>query len=268
MKQWPIALQVYSVREDAQRDFPGTMQRIKDMGYNGVELAGTYGRTAVEIKEILDQVGLELLCAHVGIELLEDDGVLHDYAATGMQYIAIPWLTGPENAQALEATIDRIRAIGERCRKLGMQLLYHNHDFEFEKIHDQYILDTYYQQIFPEFLKTELDVCWIHVGGEDPAQYIRRYSGRAPVVHLKDFTGRKTDDMYGLIGQEETAGGAPKDVFQFRPVGYGKQDIPTIVAAAEQAGAHWLVVEQDMPSMDRTPMECAQLSLQYLRSFL
>ena len=267
MKQWPIALQVYSVRQDAQADFAGTMRKIKDMGYDGVELAGTYDLTVAQAKKVLDEVGLELVSAHVPMDQLEDDAVLAAYAATGMKFIAIPWLVAPKDEQELSATIQRIRAISLRCKALGKQLLYHNHDFEFGKIGGKYILDTYYSEIPADLLQTELDACWVNVGGEKPAPFIRKYAGRAPIVHLKDFAGQKSENMYGLIGQGE-AKSDESSRFEFRPVGYGLQDVPGIVAAAEDAGSHWFVVEQDKPSMDRTPMECAQMSIRYLRSFL
>ena len=269
MKKWPIALQVYTVRDTAEQDFVGTMRAVKEMGYDGVELAGTYGMTAVEVKKILDEIGLKLVSAHVGLDLMEDDAVLDDYAAAGLKYIAIPWLTGPKTEEELNATMERIRNAGERCKARGMQMLYHNHDFEFEKINGEYILDTYYAQIPADLLQTELDVCWVNVGGEKPAPYIRKYTGRAPVVHLKDFAGQKSENMYGLIG----AGGSEKKEdasgkFEFRPVGYGLQDVPSIVAAAEDAGAEWLVVEQDDPGMGRTRLQCAEMSIRYLKSFL
>ena len=110
-------------------------------------------------------------------------------------------------------------------------------------------------------------MCWVNVGGEKPPVYVRKYSGRAPIVHLKDFSGQKTENMYGLIGTAEKKED-PSGKFEFRPVGYGLQDVPSIIAAADDAGSAWFVVEQDMPSMGRTPMECAAMSIRYLRSFL
>ena len=264
MKKWPIALQVYSVRDAAAADFAGTMKELKAMGYDGVELAGTYGMTAVECKKILDEVGLALVSAHIPIDQLEDDAILDDYAATGIKFVAIPWLVGPKDEAELEAAIARIYKIGERVHAKGMQLLYHNHDFEFEKINGKYILDTYYSDIPAQYLQTELDTCWVNVGGEEPAAYVRKYTGRAPIVHLKDFAGSKSENMYALIGtdsaKEESTG-----KFEFRPVGYGRQDVPALLQAAEAAGAGWVVVEQDSPSMGKTPMESVKMSIEYLK---
>lgn len=267
MKKHLIALQVYSVRDVAEQDFAGTMRKVKEMGYDGVELAGTYGMTAVEAKKILDETGLELVSAHVPMNQLEEDAILDDFAATGMKYIAIPWFDEPKSPEELAAAVERIRKVGERCKARGMQLLYHNHDFEFNKIDGKYILDSYYSEIPDHLLQTELDVCWVNVGGEKPPVFIRKYSGRAPIVHLKDFAGQKSQNMYGLIGGEEKKED-PSGKFEFRPVGYGLQDVPSIVAAADDAGSEWFVVEQDGPSMSRTSMECAEMSIRYLKTFL
>jgi sugar phosphate isomerase/epimerase len=101
----------------------------------------------------------------------------------------------------------------------------------------------------------------------NPAEYILKYSGRAPVVHLKDFdssNGGQVKAEYDLIGEAKKARAAGS--FPFRAVGHGVQDIPGIVAASEKAGAKWLVVEQDLPSPGMTPIQCAKQSLDYLNS--
>lgn len=260
----PIAVQVYSVRDDAAEDFKGTVEKLKAMGYDGVELAGLYGHKAVELKAILDEVGLELVSAHVPVADLEDDEKLDDYAATGVKYVAIPWMQVNPTKEHVAECIAQIKAIAVRCKERGMQLLYHNHDFEFEKVEGKYILDTFYDEICEDLLKTELDTCWVNVGGEKPDDFVLKYTGRAPIVHLKDFAGRKSENMYALIGSDakkEDSEGA----FEFRPVGYGLQDIPSIAKAAETAGAKWLVVEQDRPSMGKTAMESVEMSINYLK---
>ena len=161
--------------------------------------------------------------------------------------------------------VAKIAAIGEAAEKIGLQLLYHNHDFEFVKLDGKYMLDILYETVPAKYLATELDTCWVNVGGEEPAAYVRKYTGRAPVVHLKDFYGEKSDDMYELIGIKPTAPKRPSG-FEFRPVGSGLQNIPAILEASVDAGALWVVVEQDNPSMGLTPVECATKSREYLKS--
>ena len=159
-----------------------------------------------------------------------------------------------------------VKIIGAEVKKQGLTLLYHNHDFEFVKLDGKYALDVLYDTVPADLLQTELDVCWVRVGGEEPASYIRKYTGRAPVVHLKDYAGGKSEHMYELIGIESEERAPEENPFEFRPVGSGVQDMPAIIKAAEDAGAQWVVVEQDMPSMGLAPLQCIEKSRQYLKS--
>lgn len=164
MKTLPVAVQVYSVRDDAERDFKGTMQKIKDMGYDGVELAGLYGMKPAEVKAILEEVGLVPLSAHVPFQELEADieGTVAQYKEIGMQYIAIPYLMEEDRpgTEKFLKNIETFKKIGEACKKVGITLLYHNHDFEFVKMpNGQYALDYIYTEIPADLLQTELDIC-------------------------------------------------------------------------------------------------------------
>lgn len=266
-----IGLQVYSIREDAEKDFAGAMRRVKEMGYDGVELAGTYGLSAAQVKDVLAKVGLEAISAHVPLDdmVKDPDGTFAFYREIGCRFVAVPWL-GAERRPGTDGfarTVEQINELGAVSRKYGITLLYHNHDFEFEKIEGEYALDLLYRVIPAEHLETEIDTCWVKVGGEDPAAYIRKYAGRAPIVHLKDFhmeNGADKDGMYELIGVDKKA--KKTSTFEFRPVGHGMQSFPEIIEASEAAGAGWLVVEQDRPSLGLSPMECADISRKYLRS--
>ncbi len=266
---FPIALQLYSVRKDVEADFRGTLEKVKALGYDGVEFAGLFGHTADEVKTMCEEIGLVPISAHVPyVDMLADaEGVLGTYAAIGCRYVVVPYL-GTEHRPGTDAfpeVIENIKMIGAVAKRLGMTLLYHNHDFEFLKLDGKYALDVLYDEVPAELLQTELDTCWVNVGGENPAAYIRKYAGRAPVVHLKDFFGEKSDDMYELIGIKATAPKRPSN-FEFRPVGAGLQNFPEIIKASAEAGAEWLVVEQDNPSMDLSPLECAAKSREYLKS--
>jgi len=158
-----------------------------------------------------------------------------------------------------------IETIGKAAKALGIRLLYHNHDFEFIKIDGKYGLDIMYETIPADLFGTQLDTCWVNVGGEDPAAYIRKYSGRAPLVHLKDFWGDRSGAAYELIGVENKAPMRPKN-FEYRPLGKGLQDMPAILEAARDAGCEWVVVEQDSPSMGLTPLECIKVSIDFLKT--
>jgi sugar phosphate isomerase/epimerase len=268
MKKLPIALQVYSVREEAEKDFENTMKQIKTMGYDGVELAGLYGLAPTEIKRILTELELPAISAHVPYETLttETEKTVSDYAVIGCEYIAIPYLTEEyrPNAALFESVIENIPKISAACSARGITLLYHNHDFEFVKMPDgSYGLDYLFQKVSPSLLQTEIDTCWVRVSGVDPADYIAKYVGRAPVVHLKDYIGEKSDNMYELIGLESDK--KASQAFAFKAVGAGVQNIPSIIKASEAAGARWLVVEQDAHT-ENSAMKDAELSIDYLKS--
>ena len=271
MKTLPVAVQVYSVREDAEKDFKGTMRQLKDMGYNAVELAGLYGKSAEYIRSVLDEVGIPAVSAHVPLrELMADtEGTLESYKKIGVSYIAIPYLQEgdrPENGN-FDEIVAAIKKIAEAAKSMGMLTLYHNHDFEFFKMADgRYALDYIYDTIPAELLQTELDTCWINVAGENPVEYITKYSGRSPIVHLKDFYKEgHAANMYELIGAETEKEEGGQGIFEFRPLGCGMQDFPAILKASIDAGSQMVVVEQDS-SVGRSPMEAVKISREYLKT--
>ncbi len=250
MNTLPVALQVYSIREDAERDFVTAMQEVKKMGYDGVELAGLYGYSPEEIRDILKETGLTPISAHVAYqEFLQDmQGTADQYAVIGCKYIAIPYLLEDQRygSEYFTEFMKNIPAISQACKKVGITLMYHNHDFEFLKTEDgEYVLDYMYRTYDEDVLQVELDTCWTKFAGENPADYMKKYSGRLPVVHLKDYR------------LEES--------FEFCAVGKGVQDFPAILEQAIAGASEWVVVEQDRHTQ-YSAMEDARLSREYLRS--
>ena len=268
----PIGLQLYSVRNEMEKDLEGTLAKVAGMGYDGVEFAGLFGRTGEEMKALLEKYGLKAVSAHVPlVEMLEDmDKVIDTYKTIGCPYIAIPYVDEKYRPGTPDypETLKKIEALGKKCAEAGLVLMYHNHDFEFVKIDDKYGIDVMYDTVPAEYLQTELDTCWVNVGGEDPAGFITKYSGRTPVVHLKDFVMQgkeKPKKLYALIGIDDEEEQAAQEDFSFKPVGYGVQDIPSIIAASEKSGAKWLIVEQDQPDKGNTELTAVKKSIDYLR---
>lgn len=270
---FPIALQLYSVRDELEKDFVGTLRKTKELGYDGVEFAGLYGHKPAEVRDVLSQIGLIPISAHVPfLDLVADpEKVVGEYAEIGCKYIVIPYLL-PEyrpGEEKFSEVISGAQAIGEAAKKAGMILLYHNHDFEFKKIGGLFALDVLYNKVPSDLLKTQIDTCWVNVAGVDPSDYIRKYAGRSPVVHLKDFVmqGKKPEKLYELIGiEDEKKDEKTEDSFDYRPMGLGVQNFTEILKACKDAGVLWVVVEQDEPSMGKTSFECAEISIKYLKS--
>ena len=267
----PIALQLYTVRGDMEQDFKGTLQKVKALGYDGVEFAGLFNNTPAEVNAMCKEIGLVPISAHVPLaDMLADvDKVVADYKAVGCEYIVVPYVTEERRpgGELFYQMVDEIRAIGEKCKAAGLTLLYHNHDFEFKKLESgEFGLDYLYANVPADLLQTELDQCWVKYAGYEPVEYLKKYTGRAPVVHLKDYykEGEMEGDPYALIGLNEGEA-KPASAFEFRPLGTGVQDIPSIIIAAQENGSKWLVVEQDNPSLQKTPLECMQMSIEYLK---
>ena len=268
--KFPIAIQVYSVRDFAKQDLYGTLKQLKEMGYDGVEFAGLYDHTPAEVRAMCEELGLVPVSAHVPFKdmLGDPDGVIGMYKEIGCKYIAIPSMPGEIRAgtDGFGLGVEKIAELGREVERIGdITLLYHNHDTEFLSVNGKYCLDVIYDTVPANLLQTELDTCWVNVGGENPAEYLLKYAGRSPVLHLKDFVGEKSENMYELIGEDTKKPTRPSN-FALCPVGYGKQDFPSIIASAEKAGVQWLVVEQDNPTEQNNSLECAKLSRDYLRS--
>lgn len=271
MKKFLTALQLYSVRDDLENSFYDTLKKVKEFGYDGVEFAGLYNHSADEIKKMCEELQLIPISAHVPFDqLMSDLSLIEVYAQIGCKYIAIPYLTEeyrPGHEKFMEF-VKGAKLISKKAKEFNIQLCYHNHDFEFEKVNGEYGLDLIYKAISPELLSTELDTCWVNVGGENPAEYIRKYNQRIEIVHLKDFAGSKSDNMYALIGIDDKDNKKSSGEFEFRPVGYGLQDFKSIIKACDEVQASWLIVEQDNPSMKKSALECAKMSIDYLKTIL
>jgi sugar phosphate isomerase/epimerase len=253
-----IGYQLYSAREEAALDLEKVLREISKLGYDGVELAGFYGKSAQEMRALLDAHKLEALSSHVALQLIEEDmfGVIAYHLAIGCKRIAIPYLQDADRPgqPGFARVIAVIHRFARLCRAAGITLLYHNHDFEFVAFSGTYALDFLYGAVPEELLKTEIDACWVRYSGLDPVEYILKYAGRSPVVHMKDY-----------VCGEPTAPCQPRpESFQFRPVGAGCQDVAALVRASVDAGAEWLVVEQDFPFV--SPLEDAKTSIASLRA--
>lgn len=274
MKDFKVALQLYSVREDMEADMYGTLKQVKEMGYDYVEFAGYFGKSAEEVRKMLDELGLTCISVHQGYEfILEKGQEAADYLKTiGAKFCAIPWMGLEKHigSDLWEQTKEEITQVAKLLKENGIQMLYHNHEFEFEKYQDKFILDWFYEEIPADLMQTQLDTCWVHYAGQNPAEYMLKYEGRAPILHLKDFVCKNlgSGPVYALIdadGKEGKKASREDNGFQYRPLGTGLQDFPAILAAAEKVGTEYVVVEQDQ-SPDQPALVSAKQSREYLRT--
>ena len=246
---FPVNLQLYTVRDDAARDLPGTLAEVARIGYSGVELAGLHGRTAAEFKALLDENGLVAVGTHVGFDDLRADPakVIDEAGTFGLEHVTVPWIGAPWSE-----SVDGLRRLGAALAEASAPLLsaglvfcYHNHAFEFERIEGGL---TGFDALFAEAgpgVSIELDTYWVKKAGFDPSEVLARYAGRVPLVHLKD------------MGED---GG-------FRPVGDGSIDyVGELLPAVARAGVKHRIVEQDTCST-ASPLESAARSYRSLKSW-
>ena len=272
MKNFKVGLQVYSVRDELAKDFEGTLKKVKEIGYDYVEFAGFYDKTAEEVKAIIDKIGLNAISVHQGNQLFAQKGMeaVDDLKTVGVKYCAIPWYESAKLKNNWEETKADFTEFSKALKSEGIKLLYHNHDFEFEKVDGEYIIDRMYREMPSGIIDPEFDTCWVHYSGEDPCKYIEKYAGRVEVLHLKDFVCKNlaSGPVYALIsndGGEEKKASKEDNGFRFTPLGAGIQDFPAILASAEKSGTEYIIVEQD-ESVDMPPMEAAKISRDYLKS--
>ncbi|MDL2287021.1 sugar phosphate isomerase/epimerase [Eubacteriales bacterium OttesenSCG-928-G02] len=271
----PIALQLYSIRGYTDKDFFGTLQKVKDMGYDGVEFTELNGYSPEEVKKQLDNIGLIPVSAHVSYTDMCSNykQMVADYAKIGCKTICIPYLA-PEflpTGDNFDEAMDNFRKFGEETNKYGIPFAYHNHAFEFEKYNGEYILDIIFNSVSPDLLETQIDTAWANKGGVDPIQYIKKYKNRATTIHLKDLVLRDKNPANEYHNSIETSFVPIADNendFGYRPIGYGIQDIPGLLKAFNEIGCKYVIVEQDEPSMGLTSIECAEKSINSLRKLL
>ena len=251
MSRIPIALQLYTVREPLAQDPQGTLKAVAAMGYEGVEGNAPAGVSNRDFRAMLADLGLTLIGGGVRVgELLEDlDGVTARCRELGITHLMTG--IGGELRQSGGDWKGVVAKLREACRAAtaaGLRILYHNHAFEFEaKVDGVYGFDYIFDAIPSGDIGAEIDVYWVHTGGEEPVAYIRRYAGRLPRLHVKDRASAPADQ-----------------VCPFAELGQGILDWDGIFRAAQEAGVEWYVVEQDRCT--RPPLESARMSLEFLRA--
>jgi sugar phosphate isomerase/epimerase len=242
MRVLPIALQLYSLREQAAKDVRGVLKGVADIGYAGVEFAGFHGLTPAELKKALDALGLVATSSHGALPSKENVKEIVQAAGTlGYTHHVVSW--GPDSYATREKTLETAAKLQEAAallRGTGIKLSYHNHWWEFEnkfagKSGHQLLMEN-----APDLL-AQIDTYWVAVGGGDPAKVLREVGSRAPLLHIKD----------GSVDRQKA----------HLAVGAGKMNWREILAAASPA-AEWLIVELD--SCDTDMWEAVRQSYGYL----
>jgi len=242
----PIGLQLYSVRDDCQKDLPGTIAAVAKMGYEGVEFAGYYDRSAKDLRKMLDDNNLKCCGTHTGLDTLLGDSLpktIEFNKILGNKYLVAPGLPGEYNnsRQAWLKAAKLFNELAEKVKPDGMLVGYHNHSAEFKAMDGELPWDTFFGNTSKDVIM-QLDVGNAINGGVDPLPYIYRYPERAITVHVKEFS-KKNDKA--LIGE-------------------GDVNWKAFAALCRAVGAtEWYIIEHE--SYAYPPLECVQRCLKNVR---
>ncbi|GAB3806698.1 sugar phosphate isomerase/epimerase [Spirosoma humi] len=225
---YPIGIQLYTVREWMNQDPVGTLKQLAAIGYTLLESyqgdKGIYfGLKPAEFTKIAHDLGMSLFASHFNLGKTAERSIT-EAAAVGLKYMIVPYneLT---NLETTKRAVDEYSRLGELCQKHGIQFGYHNHGYDFETFEGVVPYELFLQQIDPKLMVMEMELYWFARMKVDPLTYIQKYPGRFPIWHVKD-----------MDKQDRTAN---------TEVGQGSIDYKRLFAHAKQAGLQYSIVEQD-----------------------
>ncbi|MEF3306388.1 sugar phosphate isomerase/epimerase family protein [Paenibacillus sp. GYB003] len=248
-----IAAQLYTLRDflKTEEDIAVTLQKVKDIGYNEVQVSGLGPIGDEALKAIVDRVGLHICATHIPFADMVDhlDAVIAKHKLWDCKYVGIGGLPGEYRTSAEGyATFAKIASdVSRKLKDAGLQFVYHNHAFEFAKFDGKSGMDILFAESDASAFGFELDVHWVQAGGADPVEWIRKVNGRMQVIHLKDFVV------------------SPNSERLFAEVGEGNMNFRAILQACDETGVEYGAVEQDN-CYGRDPFECLAISARNLKA--
>ncbi|OPH55985.1 xylose isomerase [Paenibacillus ferrarius] len=254
MNKMNIAAQLYTVRDYTKKeiDLRETLRKIKDIGYEAVQISAI-GPIAPEVVKVLaDEAQLRICASHTSFQRMKEDldQVIKEHQLWNCRYVGLGAIPEQYNSsrEGYEAFVLDSADIVSRLHQAGLQFIYHNHRFEFDKFGGSRTgMDVLFESTKPEEFGFELDLFWVQAGGADPADWIQKTAGRMAVVHLKDMAIIKDHAVTAEIGEGN--------------MNYGK-----LIQACRDTGVEWYVVEQD--ECRRDPFESLAISYRNLQAYL
>lgn len=246
----------YTYRDNFQKDVPGTLDIVKSNGITDIEFSSLFGKTAEEMRTLIDQKGIHCSSFGVGYEDLANkmDEVAKTARILGAQYVRVAGIphNGAFSLENTQKAVDDFNKYGKILKeKYGLEFIYHNHGFEFEPYQDETLYDYIVKNTNPKYVSFELDILWAFFPGQNPAKLLARYGKRYKALHLKDL-------KKGVAGNLSGGTSGENDVV----LGTGQIDIPEIMHAAIKAGVqHYYIEDESSMSVTQVPE-----SIKYLNS--
>ncbi len=231
-----LALQLYSIRKETEKDFFGSLDKVSALGFKGVEFAGYGGIKASDMKAKLDSLGLSTISVHHGLSELRDnlDELIAYNKTLNNDNITCAWAPF-DNWEQVQAQTAELSAIADKLASCGMKLHYHNHSHEFVKFEQdggRYAYDVMMEKLGGK-VGVQFDIYWLYRAGVDAIEYIDKYKDRITFLHVKDG-----DETRGL------------------PAGTGKVEIKRIIEHAQSLGIDWFILEDES---DSNEFDCVKL---------
>ena len=252
-----VGLQLYTVRDQMEKDFTATLERVASIGYDEVEFAGYFDQTPEEVRALLDRLGMTSPSAHVGLAELNRDlpAAIRSAQTVGQRFITIPAVDEAFAGGSLDLAFWRAKAaefsrIGAAVKAEGLQLAYHNHAFEFVDLGGGTTgWDVLLEETDPELVVFELDLLWAVFAGRDPVAMFQAHPGRYPLWHVKDVRGLE-EGKAAVPASPTTMQVIDAAIPRLAAVGTGDIDFRPIFAARETAGLQHFFVENDSAGAD------------------
>jgi sugar phosphate isomerase/epimerase len=249
-----VAVQLYTLRDfiKTPEDIAASMKKVREIGYQAVQVSGMGPIAEEELVQILDGEGLTLCATHEPITTIfnEPQKIVERLQKLNCKYTAVPYPHGwpLKTAEEMRDYIANIARAGAVLAENDQVLTYHNHQMEFRRVDGKVILESIYKETDPVEVQAELDTYWVQYGGGDVAAWCRHMKDRLPLLHCKDY--KITDEDKPI----------------FSEVGQGNLNWKGIIDAADWAGCQWFIVEQDVCPGD--PFDSIRMSFEYIRDNL
>lgn len=244
-----LGAQLFTLREYTQTpaDFDYSMAQVAKMGYKTVQISAIGPIPAQQVREICDKHGLEIVLTHTDPNRIMNDteAVIKEHDIMGCDYIGIGMM--PQKYRSPQWLWHFAADYKEAAKKIaasGKLLMYHNHNFEFQKFGGKLVMDTLIESFAPDELGFTLDTYWVQMGGADVCKWMEKLSGRIPCIHLKDMAVSEYQPIMA-------------------PVGEGNMDFDAIIKTAGKCGTKHLLVEQD--TCQGSPFDCLEQSFKNLQ---
>ena len=265
-----LASPLFILREICAKDLFAALEKLAGIGYDGIEFLGFFGHRPKAIRAKLDALNLRAVGNHVAFHefAAAPQKIIDDHLVLGCPFITIaaPGCEGMPDGPEYSQTLRTLEGIGALMRSVGMRLLFHNHASEPKRASNgRSVLENILDDTSPDALFLEPDLGWIKIGGGDPAHYLRKYVGRCPVIHFKDFYSDDLEKTAALPRHDLLPGNAEGGHFEFRPTGYGIMNNAALYRLAQKCAPEWYVMDHDA-AYERDPFSDLKLSLDYFRN--